>query len=102
MLPTRLLFGAASLFMLAASVPASADTLARPFEATLAYDRAAPAEAAYADLERQARKACAVPGKRALREQKAAAECAADLLERAIARIANTELARLHESAARG
>lgn len=88
------------LIALALAAALSPVALARPapdsFQATISFDRSATAEDAYADVQRQVRRACATRGRRTLEIAAADRACASELMDAVIARASRADLAFLH------
>lgn len=81
---------------LAAAPAAFAEPARGYFTATISFDRAATAEDAYADVLRQARRACHTAGRRSLDTIVADRACTEDLVDRVIARTSRPDIALLH------
>jgi hypothetical protein len=86
---------ALALAMIAAPV-AHAQPKSETFNATISFDRDSAAEAAYADVQRQARRACETSGRRTLDVIAADRACAIALIDQVIGKTSRTDLALLH------
>ena len=69
----------------------------RTVEAKMSYNPAASAADIYADLAQEAHRACVTPGPRPISLRKYDAQCAADLLAKAVDHIGRTDLAAVHD-----
>lgn len=70
--------------------------------AKFAYNPEAPASNIYAKLEATAERVCKTAGPRSLTQRKFDEECAASVVEAAVARIGRTDLATVHSRASQG
>jgi hypothetical protein len=93
---------AVALLVMAAGIlaPHSASAQeARTFNAEFKYYKSQPAEKIYGDLRRQAHEACKEDTIRPISLRLAEAHCAADLLDKAVAKLGRADVATLHQGA---
>ena len=77
--------------------PNSASAESREIRVSFSYNKAAPAERIYSDFRRTAVRACKEDSLRPLSLRKAEAVCAAELMNKAVAKLGRADVAMLHQ-----